>query len=413
MVNVYDIVVVGAGPAGCMAAIRAAQFHKKVLLIERNHSIGRKLLLTGNGRCNFTNTAFLDSFIKKFSPRGEFFRSAFFLFSNADLIDFFKSKGLDHKVEKYGKVFPVTDKADSVLRVLKEYLGENNLEVVLNRRVVGIQKENDLFILDAEKDVMIKARKVILATGGVSYKTTGSTGDGFCIARSFGHTIIPLKPALVPLVVKEQWVKDVQGVSLENVRLQFQCRGKKVISEKGEMIFTHFGISGPLVLDVSGDVVIGLGNHTGVSLYIDFMPDFKKEDIEFQLMDGFVSRGSTQIKTVLSEILPKRMVTVFLGLLNIEVETSVSQITRKNRTNIVEMLKGFPLIVTGSRSIDEAMVTNGGVAMKEINPRAMESKLVPGFYFAGEIIEGAAASGGYNLQQAFSTGYLAGEKAAQ
>jgi len=407
----YDIAVIGAGPAGCMAAIMAGQRRMRVALIERNRDIGKKLLITGKGRCNLTNTASAEVFIEKFAPGGEFLRSAFFAFFNDDLIEFFKSKGLALKTERQGRVFPETDKARSVISVLEEVLKEAAVDVRHGMRIVSVEGVNGHFVLKAEDGTVTIAGKVIVAAGGASYKATGSTGDGYAIAKRFGHTITPLRPALVPLKTKEGWVKDLQGLALENIQIEFRYGSKRLVSDVGELMFTHFGVSGPLVLDMSGDVTAYLEGHKEVAMAIDFKPGLRKEQLESKFIHKFAVKGTVQMKNLLQDVLPKKMVPVFLSLLDISPVRRANQITQKERHALIDMLKAFPLTVTGSLPLEEAMVTAGGVSRKEINPRTMESRLVPGLYFAGEVIEGAAPSGGYNLQQAFSTGYLAGENA--
>ena len=406
--TIYDAAVIGAGPAGMMAAIRAGHSGKKVVLLERNDAPGKKLLLTGNGRCNLTNAASLDEFIDKFKPNGEFLRTAFFKFSNQDLMDFFQSNGLEVKVEKQGKVYPVTDKAASVVAVLEKSLKDNGVETIYGRRVEKITARNACFEV-AVSGQIFKAKKVVLAAGGASYPATGSTGDGFALVSVFGHTIAPVLPGLVPLTVKEAWVKDLQGLSFADVRLIFYRDNKKISSDIGEMLFTHYGISGPLVLDISSEVAAAVEARGATRLCIDFLPGSTRQDLESGLFKDFNFKSGGKIANILQAVFPKRMVGVFLGLLSIPSSSLAGQINKKDRLAIVEMLKAFPLTVTGSLSFDEAMVTCGGVSRKEINPRTMESRIVPGLYFCGEVIEGAASSGGYNLQQAFSTGYLAGE----
>lgn len=408
----YDIAIIGAGAAGCMAAIRAAELGAKVVLIERNDAIGRKIMITGKGRCNLTNAAPIDLFIKKFNPGGEFLRSALFAFSNDDLIAFFRERGLEIKIERQGRAFPATDKARSIISVLEDSLQKGGITVTHGVRIVGIERRGDRFVLSAESGACLEAKKVIIATGGASYAATGSTGDGYTIAARLGHTVTPLAPALVPLTTKERWVKGLQGLGLENVRITFHIGGKKLVSEVGEVMLTHFGISGPLILDMSGDIVAALGKHGEIPLTIDLKPGLREEQIESRLVHKFTVKGGAQAKNLMQDLLPKRMIPVFLSLAGIAPEKRTNQITKADRSAVIRLLKAFPLTITGSLPIEEAMVTGGGVSKKEINPRTMESKIVPGLYFAGEVIEGAAPSGGYNLQQAFSTGYLAGEKAA-
>ncbi len=408
----FDIAVAGAGPAGVMAAIRASQLGKRVVLIEKNDSIGRKIMITGKGRCNVTNIAPIETFIEKFGKNGQFLRTAFFTFFNQDLMDLMTAKGLEMKVERQGRVFPATDKAVSVVDVLKKYLTENKVDILYNERLSGIMTEGTAFRLELESGAFINADKVILATGGASYKVTGSTGDGFHIAESLGHKIAPLKAGLVPLTVKEAWIKSLQGLALENIRVTFKYGKKKIVSEVGELMFTHFGVSGPLVLDLSGEIVALLDEHKEIGIFIDMKPGLKPDQLESKLLHKFASKGQSMLKNILRDILPLRFIPVFIHLAGLSGERETNQITQDERHSIVKLLKAFPLTITGSLPIEEAMITGGGVATKEIDPRTMESKIIPGLYFAGEIIDGAAASGGYNLQQAFSTGYLAGEKAA-
>lgn len=409
---IYDIAIVGAGAGGIMAAIRAGQLKKKVVLIERNDIIGKKILLTGKGRCNITNTAKIDTFIEKFGKSGQFMRTAFSKFSNEDLMDFFRSNGLELKAERQGRVFPVTDRSSSVTQVLGECLKKNNVEVKYKARLLDIRKRGHGFELDIEGYDTLMAKKIILATGGASYKDTGSTGEVFYIAKKLGHNIAPLKGGLVPLRAKEDWVKDLQGLTLKNVSVVFSAGKKKIVSEVGEMLFTHFGVSGPLVLDLSNDVVSLLEDHKEVTLVIDLKPGISAEEMEAKLLREFKEHGAKEIKTILSDMLPARLAPVIARLIKIDAQKRASQIGKEERRAIAKVLKALPITIAGALPIEEAMVTCGGISTKEIDPRTMESKVVPGIYFAGEIIEGGASSGGYNLQQAFSTGYLAGESAS-
>ena len=417
----YYIAVIGAGAAGLMAAIRAGRFGKKIILIERNSSTGKKILLTGKGRCNITNTASLDEFIEKFGRVGQFLRHAFSVFFNKDLMDFFKKEGLELVPERQGRVFPVDYKARSVVEVFKKALSDAGVEFMPKTRVKNIKKSGDSFELLLKDNKNIKAKKVILATGGISWRETGSTGDGFRIAKEFGHKLTPLKPALVPLRTKETWVKELQGLALKNVRLFISAsrrtkdgkiRQRKIESKIGEMLFTHFGVSGPLLLDLSGEIVWILAECKEAKLLIDLKPALTGERIEEKLLTVFKSQGSAHVKNVLKSFLPQRLIPVFVRLAGARPDEEASQATKSVRQKMVNLFKEFPLTITGTLSISRAMVTQGGVSIKEIDSKTMESKLVPGLYFAGEIIEGAAPSGGYNLQQAFSTGYLAGESAA-
>lgn len=408
----YDIAVIGAGPSGMMAAIRAGQLNKKNILIEKNDSAGKKILITGKGRCNITNSARIDTFIEKFGKTGQFLRTALSRFSNEDLMEFFKSNGVELKIERQGRVFPATDSARSVTGALLENLKENKVQIRYKTRIVEIKKDKEHFILETDAGGNIIATKVILATGGASYRETGSSGEGFQFAKKLGHSIIPLKPGLVPLKVKEEWVKELQGLTLKNISILFVAGKKRIASEVGEVLLTHFGISGPLVLDLSGDIVALLDEHKEVNSFIDLKPGIRTEEMEDKLLREFKAHGAKEIKNMLSGMLPLRLVPPIIKLADINANKKVHQISKDERRSLARVLKKLPLTITGALPIEEAMVTCGGVSKNEINPRTMESKIIAGLYFAGEIIEGGAPSGGYNLQQAFSTGYLAGECAA-
>jgi len=408
MAKEYDVVIVGSGPAGIMAAIRASELGRSVVLLERNDCIGKKLLITGKGRCNITNAAGLDAFIEKFGKQGLFLRSAFSAFFNKDLIDFCESKGLHLKKERQERIFPITDMADSVVTLLRNVLGKNNIKVLYNMRVSHIRKKGDFFQLDIVGKDSISAKQVILATGGTSYGITGSTGDGFNIAKKLGHSIQPLTPALVPLKTQETWVKHLQGLSLKNVRISFVYGKKKIISDIGELLFTHFGVSGPLILDLSGRITALIRERHKIKLFIDLKPGLEHDKLCARLLREFSSKGKMYFKNIMKNFLPQRLIPVFVNLAGIDPLKVVSQIKKHERDTIINLLKALPLNIIGSLGMEHAMVTNGGITTKEINPRTMESKCVPGLYFAGEIIDGCAPSGGYNLQQAFSTGYLAG-----
>ena len=410
--SIYDIAVIGAGAAGSMAAICAGQLNKRVILLEKNELIGRKILMTGRSRCNLTNSGKLDTFIEKFGRHGQFLRTAFYAFSNEDVMDFFKANGLELKVERQGRVFPVTDNARSVTCVLENCLKKNRVDVRYKVRIRELRKDGGNFILDTGSGP-VTAKKVILATGGASYKDTGSTGDGFQIAQALGHTILPLSPGLVPLKAKETWVKEVQGLTLKNIRLIFVAGKKRITSRVGELLFTHFGVSGPLILDSSGELVRLLEKEKEISLLIDLKPGIENEEMKDKLLREVQEHGGREIKTMLASALPLRLAPLILKLINIDLHKKVHQMNKDERLKLAKILKELPLTITGSLPLEEAMVTLGGVSIKEINPRTMESRIVPGLYFAGEVIEGGAPSGGYNLQQAFSTGYLAGQAVSE
>jgi len=411
--DIYDIAVIGAGAAGSMAAISAGNSGKKIVLIEKNSSLGKKILITGKGRCNITNTASIDSFIEEFDKAGPFLRRAFFKFFNHDLIDFFEKNGLKMKTERQGRVFPVTDRADSVIGVLEKALKESKVKMIYRANVTTVKKEKDVFVLKIDSNEKIFAKKVILTTGGLSFKETGSTGDGFRIAKRLGHNITSLKSALVPLKTEEKWVKDLQGLSLRNVSITIKYGKKKLKSSVGELMFAHFGLSGPLILDLSGKILSFLEKHKKISIFIDLKPGLDLEKLNNKLLREFKEKGTTKLKNLLKDLLPGRLIDVFLYLASLDPDKECSQVTQKERQSMVSFLKEMPLKIIGSLPVDKAMVTSGGISTKEINPRTMESKIISGLYFAGEIIDGSAKSGGYNLQQAFSTGYLAGEEASK
>jgi len=409
----YDIAVVGAGPSGIMAAIRASELGSKVVIVEKNDAIGKKLSITGKGRCNITNSCDPEGFVKKFSSCGQFFRNAFYAFSSQDLVDFFGKAGVEMKTERQGRVFPVTDKSSSVIGALEKSLAANGVRVMYSYPVAAIKKAASGFVISSAGKEDITAGKVIIATGGASYKVTGSTGDGFRIAKELGHEIRPLRAELVPLVTKEEWVKDLQGLGLENIRIIFSSGKKKIESPVGELMFTHFGVSGPLVLDLSGEVTALLEEGKEVALHIDLKPGLREEQLESKLIHKFTSKGHSMMKNIMKDVLPNSLIPVFLKIAGIPEGRKSNQVTKDERRCIIRLLKGLPLNIKSSLPIEEAMVTGGGVSTKEIDPHTMESKIIKGLYFAGEVIEGAAPSGGYNLQQAFSTGYLAGDKAGE
>jgi predicted Rossmann fold flavoprotein len=316
-------------------------------------------------------------------------------------------------VEENGRVFTISKKSTSIIKVLKEYLSENKVKKNYNTRLMKIKVKKDYFTLDLGNDNHMAAKKVILATGGVSYPSTGSTGDGLDIAEKLGHKITPLKPGLVPLKTDEEWVKELQGISLENAILTFKYGKRKIISDKGNIIFTHFGISGPLILDLSNKIVSLFEKNEKINLFIDLKPELTTSELEEMLIKEFEARSRTEFKNFMKLLIPNRMISVFIELLEINPKKKVNQVNRKERILLTNLLKAFPLTITGFQSIDKAMITCGGISKKDINPGTMESKIVAGIYFAGEIIDLCAPSGGYNLQEAFSTGYLAGESAAE
>jgi predicted Rossmann fold flavoprotein len=408
---IHELAVVGAGPAGMMAAIKAASNGCEVILIERNASAGRKLLLTGNGRCNLTNTASLKDFLGKFGRRGSFLRSAFSNFSNHDLMEYFESRNLELKVEEGGRVFPVTDDSNSVLKVLETSMRKLGVKIVYNARLqnIKIPKEGKgIFKLKFDYNTFILAKKVVLATGGASYSSTGSSGDGFRIAGETEHGVTPLTPGVVPLKTRERWVKDLQGIVLEDVRITLKHPGGKMVFEDGSLLFTHFGVSGPLILDNSSNIIPLIDEHGSVDMFLDLKPNNTREELQMELLEAFESHGKVDLKNYMKLMMPNRMIPILLNLADTDPKKKMNQMSKKDRNSILNLLKAFPITLTGYLPLEKAIVTCGGVSRDYINPNTMESRVVPGLYFAGEILEGCAPSGGYNLQQAFSTGYLAG-----
>ena len=396
-----------------MAAIRASQLTPNVVLIEKNHYPGRKLLLSGKGRCNLTNNCDLDSFIARFCGNGQFLRDAFKKFFNQELIRFFEDRHLRLKIERQLRVFPETNKSDSVLEVLKKALHKNKVKIFYKTAMKDmLLQENRVKGLLLSDGSFIAADKIILATGGLTYSFTGSSGEGMKIAQRLGHHLVPLRPGLVPLETKQRIPKLLEGLALKNIRLNF-CDGKrKIISEIGELLFTDFGISGPLVLSLSGKIADWLKENKNVYVEVDLKPALSIEQLQARLLREFELNAKKTIKNTLKALLPKKLVDVFLDLVKIMPDKKVSQIMRAERQRIVSQLKALRLDISRCRPLENAMITRGGVSLKEINSRTMESRLIKGLYFAGEMIDVDADTGGFNLQAAFSTGYLAGESAA-
>jgi len=407
------IIIVGAGPAGIMAAIRASELGQDTVLIEKNPILGRKLLLSGKGRCNLTNACDLEAFLKRFSKNGQFLRDAFKKFFNHELMGFFEKRGLQLKVERQERVFPLTDSSSSIVDVLKKELLKNKVKIHFKTQLKGVvieeKKIKGILLLDGTR---IPCEKLILATGGVSYKFTGSSGEGIMIARELGHEIMGLRPGLVALVTKEKEIKLLEGLTLKNIRLKFSDNKKELVSEIGELLFTGFGISGPLVLTLSGKILDWLAKSGKLFVIIDLKPGLSEEQLNVRLLREFKENAKKSVRNTLKDLLPLRMIDVFLKYLEIDADKRVAQVTQEERQRIISLLKGFRLEISGSLPIEEAMVTRGGVSLKQINPRTMESRLIKGLYFAGEMIDVDADTGGFNLQAAFSTGYLAGESAA-
>lgn len=402
------IIVIGAGAAGLMAAGKAAERGLDVKLVEKNDRVGRKLLISGKGRCNITNNTDMEGLIENIPGNGNFLYSAFYSFSNLDMIEFFNKNGLQTKVERGGRVFPVSDSAVDVVDTLYKYAIDNGAHLLLKSPVQEIiikdGKVTHVALKDGRK---LECDAVILAAGGASYPGTGSNGEGYEMARNAGHAITELKPSLIPLLVEEEWVKNLQGLSLKNVSITIlNKKRKKIYTDFGEMLFTHFGVSGPLILSSSRHIMEY--NYRDVKLVIDLKPALDIEMLDNRIQRDLEKFARKQYKNCLEDLLPQKMIPVVIELSGISPEKPVNQITREERQKLSILLKSFELTITGSRPLDEAIVTAGGVCINEINPSTMESRLVTGLFFAGEVIDVDGYTGGFNLTIAFSTGYVAG-----
>ena len=410
--NQYDIVIIGAGPAGLMAAIEICKSSKKILILEKMHEPALKLKISGKGRCNITNNAKLEDFISHFGKNGRFLKFAFVNFFNTDLIRYFEKLGVQFKLERGGRYFPENDDAGDIAKALLNKVKLLNIPISTNSEVINITKLPDKkFTVTINKNtqrIQIKADKIVLATGGKSYPRTGSTGAGFKLASQLGHTITPVSPSLVPIETKGSTAKKLQGLSLKNVKAQVWRGNKKIDERFGEMLFTDFGLSGPIILSLSKTVVKLIDDKEKVFISIDLKPALDHKMIERRIIREINEHSKQGFKNLLKKLLPGKLVHVFTENLKIPEEKQLSQINSEERKKLRMLLKGFQFEVTGYRSFSHAIVTSGGICIKEINPQTMESKLVKGLYFAGEIIDIDADTGGFNLQAAFSTGWIAG-----
>lgn len=409
-----SIVVIGGGPAGMMAAASAANSGARVILLEKKDKVGRKLAITGKGRCNITSAVEPEYLPEGFPGQARFLYSAFNEFNNQDLIKFFAQRGLETKVERGNRVFPCSDRALDVVKVL--YDNALNSGVKINTACAV----KDILIAEGKvtgvktMDGQIAADAVIIATGGKSYPLTGSTGDGYKWASRAGHKIIDPRPGLVPLITDEDWVPELQGLTLKNVRAAaFKNNGKKINEEFGEMLFTHFGLSGPIILTMSRDIASYIYKQGGkVTVVIDLKPALDEEKLDERLQRDFSKYSRRQFANSLDDLLPRKLIPVIIKLSGINPHQECNQINRAERKQLGHLLKNLTVTVSGTRPIEEAIVTAGGVDVNQVNPRTMESKLVKGLYFAGEVLDVDGYTGGYNLQASFSTGYAAGKSAA-
>lgn len=401
-----SIGIIGGGPAGIIAAGIAGSYGKKVTLIEKNNQLGKKLFITGKGRCNITNSSPMEDFFENIVTNSNFLYSSFYSFNNEDIIILLESYGLEVKVERGNRVFPKSNKSSDVLKAFIKFLNSNNVKTLLNKEVISIDKKEGKFIVKYRDGSQSDFDKLVISTGGKSYPKTGSTGDGYNFAKKLGHTIKELKPSLVPMEIKEEWINEIQGLSLRNVTLKaYGNRGQKH-EEFGEMLFTHYGISGPIVLSTSN--YINKWNNKEIKLKIDLKPALSEEKLDRRILRDFQSYNNKQLKNGLNDLLPKALIPIIIKEASLDGEKTIHQITKEERYQIIHAIKNLNLTFRKLRPIEEAIVTSGGIHIDEINPSTMESKLIPNLYFAGEIIDVDGLTGGYNLQIAYSTGYLVG-----
>lgn len=413
------VIVIGGGAAGMMAAVAAADAGAQVTIYEKNEKLGKKLFITGKGRCNVTNAGDMENLFANVMTNEKFLYSAFYTYDNMAVMDFLEKAGCPLKVERGDRVFPVSDHSSDIMAAFTRELRKRNVKIELNTGVKELLVEQDSEPEDQpwvmgvllENGKKITADKVIVATGGISYASTGSTGDGYRFASETGHKLVECKPSLVPFNVKDSWCKDAMGVSLKNVSLRLVCSKKEIYSGFGEMLITHFGISGPLALSASSHYVSKAKGET--KAYIDLKPALDTEQLDKRVLRDFEEAKNKQFKNALNHLFPQKLIPVMITLSGIDPDKKVNIISKEERKNFVDLIKNVPLTITGVRDFTEAIITKGGVSVKDVNPSTMESKKVKGLYFAGEVLDLDALTGGYNLQIAWSTGYLAGVNAGE
>ena len=413
------VIVIGGGAAGMMAAISAADAGAQVTIYEKNEKLGKKLFITGKGRCNVTNAGDMENLFANVMTNEKFLYSAFYTYDNMAVMDFLEKAGCPLKVERGDRVFPVSDHSSDIIAAFTRELRKRNVKIELNTGVTELlvelasdqEEQPHISGVLLENGKRIMADKVIVATGGISYASTGSTGDGYRFAEKTGHKLVECKPSLVPFNVKDSWCKDAMGVSLKNVSLRLVCGKKEIYSGFGEMLITHFGISGPLALSASSYYVSKAKGETNA--YIDLKPALDAEQLDKRVLRDFEEAKNKQFKNALNHLFPQKLIPVMIALSGIDPDKKVNVISKEERKSFVDLIKNVPLTITGVRDFKEAIITKGGVSVKDVNPSTMESKKVKGLYFAGEVLDLDALTGGYNLQIAWSTGYLAGINAGE
>lgn len=401
------VIVVGGGAAGMMACHAAAMCGHQVTLLEKNEKLGKKIYITGKGRCNLTNASDMEALFANVMSNRKFLYSAFYTFDNNQVIDLFEMNGMATKTERGNRVFPVSDHSSDVISTMAKVLKNDNVEVKLNTTVQSlIIKENKAcgVIVNGKE---ISADNVILCTGGLSYPSTGSTGDGYEFAKKAGHRITDCTPSLVPFNIREEWVKDLQGLSLKNSAVTIYDEKKKLYSDFGEMLFTHFGVSGPMILSASGNIKAAEFAKP-LKLVIDLKPAMTEEQLDKRILRDFDENKNKQFRNSVSKLLPSKLIPIIIDLSGIDPDKKVNEISKEERNHFVHLLKNLTMTINGLRGWNEAIITKGGINVKDVNPSTMESKLVSNLFFAGEVLDLDAMTGGYNLQIAWSTGYLAG-----
>ena len=402
------VIVIGGGAAGMMAAIAAAEHRHHVLLLEKNEKLGKKIYITGKGRCNVTNACEMDKLFENMVSNPKFMYSAFYDYTNMQVMELLQEAGCPLKTERGERVFPVSDHSSDIIAAFERILRKRNVNIQLHTTVQSIRTQDGhvtgVLLSDGRKQ---DADAVVVATGGLSYPTTGSTGDGYRMAQELGHTMKECTPALVPMEIREEWCRQLQGLSLKNVTLTMLCGGKRIYEGFGEMLFTHFGISGPLVLSASS-FYGKCKDKSQVSVRIDLKPALSEEQLDKRILRDFEQNPNKQFKNVIGSLYPAKLVPVMIALSGIDGDKKIHEITKEERKNLLDVTKHLTMQVDGLRDYNEAIITQGGIRVKEVNPSTLESRLVSGLYFAGEVLDLDALTGGFNLQIAWSTGHLAG-----